>query len=222
MKKKLADTWPCVFRGSFIKEQVNPRLYDQDRKTPFGGFERAWRQLHCGTINPYGSESCPYAEADCALAYFKTAQDALEAKTSRVGLFRVLAQKRGWHRAENKPLAREAYDKYGGQQGRAGDLRGGPGAGSADGLAEPGRRGPAGVAGDGAVGVRRTSHRPQSIGDLLRGDGAGSRTQPYRRHEGQEAANHDGDTRHPVSPPPPERLGDQPPSEDSDLYQGGE
>src|SRR6185503_10400596 len=58
--------------------------------------------------NPYGSSDCPYRAEDCVVSYWKTATDALnQAETSPIGLFRILATRRGYDRAENKPLARE-------------------------------------------------------------------------------------------------------------------
>jgi len=224
MKKTVsARKWPCVFAGDFIEKQVNPRLYEQDKTTPFGAFQRAWRTFHCAEINPYGSESCPYAEEDCAIAYLMAAQQALGARKSRIGLFQILAQKRGWQRAENKPLARSRIVRTDGHQNGASDLRDGPGAGPGDDLGHGGTPGtPGPLAQLRTVDLRSSSHRPQSIGELLRGDGAGPRTQPYRRHEEQEAADDHGDTGDPVSPPSSRRLGDQPPSGNPGLHQGGE
>lgn len=101
--------YPCVFADPFIKEQVNPRLYAADPKTPFGAFQKAWRQQHCATINPYGSESCPYPPQECAMSYLMAAEEALLAKKSRIGLFRAIAKTWGIRRADEKPLAREEY-----------------------------------------------------------------------------------------------------------------
>lgn len=99
---------PCVFKHPMIRAEVNPRLNQINPKTPYGAFQKAWRQLHCPQINPYGSESCPYRPEDCVLAYYKTATDALNlAETSPIGLFRILAKRRGMDRAENKPLPRD-------------------------------------------------------------------------------------------------------------------
>lgn len=98
----------CVFRHPLIHDQVNPRLGALNKNAPYGAFQRIWRQVHCPAINPYGSEDCPYRAEDCVIAYWKTATDALtQAKTSPIGLFRILATRRGYDRAENKPLARD-------------------------------------------------------------------------------------------------------------------
>ncbi len=90
-----------------MRAEINPRLAAIDPKTPYGAFQRAWRQVHCQVLNPYGSESCPYQTHECLKAYLETAIDALNAETSKIGLFRVLARRRAYDRADNKPLARE-------------------------------------------------------------------------------------------------------------------
>lgn len=221
--------YPCVMLTAFQREQVNDRLYRIDPKVPLGAFTRLWRSEHCATINPYGSEGCPYAPEDCSMAFLQAGTLALEAKKSKIGLFKAIARKWGLDRAENKPLAREEYDRtYGQQEGTRG-LRGSPRARPADDLAgvqpppvEPRYGGLPGMARDGALGLRRPTHRLQSMGDLLRGDGAGPRTRAYRGNEVEEGGDHDGDARDPLPSPPPGRLGDQPPSGDPDLHQGSE
>lgn len=221
--------YPCIFFEDFTKEQVFPRIYEDDPKADFGAYIRLWRKQHCSMINPFGSDDCPYAVEDCALAFLKTVLDSRDAKISRTGLFSTMAKTRGIDRADNKPLARDRTLRTYGHQSETTGLRSGPRAGSADDLAgvqpspvEPRYGGLSGMARDGSLGLRRPAYRPQSIGGLLRGDDPGPRTQPYRRHQGEASADHDGDARDPVQPPPPERLGDQPPSGDPDLHQGGE
>ena len=100
--------YPCIFKHPLIHDEVNPRLGAINPKAPYGVFQRFWRKYHCPAINPYGSEDCPYRPEDCVIAYWKTATDALnQAKTSPIGLFKILATRRGYDRAENKPLARD-------------------------------------------------------------------------------------------------------------------
>lgn len=224
---------PCVFRTEFHKEQVNARLVGglkNKRKVPFGDFTRTWRQEHCARINPYGSESCPYRPEDCSMAFLNVAQRAMEMDEPGA-YFRVHAKYTGLDRAENKPLARERYDRTDGHPSGAPGLRDGPGARPGDVLGgplesnaevrdrvPPARR----VSDDGSLGVHRTTGGLQPMGALLRGDDPGPRTRAYGRHEGEETTDHDGDGRDPVPPPPPERLGDQPSSGDPELHQGGE
>lgn len=209
--------WPCIFGHEFTRKQVHKRLYKQHPKYPFSAFTKAWRVEHCATINPYGSESCPYGPEDCALAYYQVAQIAMAADSSRVGLFKATARQRGIDRAENKPLQRDKVTRTDGLQQGESNLRSGPGAGPDDvlgvgllrGTPAPSRQ-PAEMDGDRAVGLRRAA--PQSIRSMLRGDGAGSRPRTRRWDESEESTDHDGDTGDPVSPPSPKRLGDQPPS----------
>jgi len=226
---KVKTKWPCVFLGPIIRDEVNPILYDQFPKLPFGAFQRAWRKQHCATINPYGSESCPYDERDCAMAFLAAAEDAMAAKTSPVGLFRAIARSTGLRRSESKPLARYRIVRTDGHEVGSPDLRRSPTTGPDDDLVgRPGvpRQEPMGRAGTvpsvGAERVRGTDHRPQSIRSLLRGDGAGPRTHPYGWDERKATTDNDGDAGDPLSPPSPRRLGDQPPSGDPDLHQGGE
>src|SRR6188474_2412617 len=97
---------PCIFATSFYKEQVLDRLWREHPKTPFGAFTRSWRRDHCSLVNPYGN-FCPYAEEDCALAFYQVADRTMrEAKTSPVGLFKAIAKSTGITRSESKPLAR--------------------------------------------------------------------------------------------------------------------
>lgn len=215
--------WPCIFGLEFTRKDIHKRLYKQYPKYPFGAFTRAWRWEHCARINPYGSESCPYEPTDCALAYFKTAQDAMEAHTSKVGLFKALAKRRGMIRAENKPLPRDRV-RTDGLEERASGLRSGARTGPDDDLLEDGTPAPSltrPLARDESVGLRRKA-APTSIGALLRPDGEGSRPRTRRWDEGQESTDHNGQSGDPVSPPSSERLGDQPPSGDPGLHQGGQ
>ena len=219
--------WPCVFRDPFTKEEINKRLAALG--APIGAFTRVWRWEHCATLNPYGSDSCPYESEDCALAYFITAQQAMDAHTSKVGLFKALAKRKGIERADNKPLARDTV-RTDGLEGRSGGLRGGAGTRPPDDMAGPRREATqaSGMAHDRSVGMRDAADRPvsrsipRSVGSLLWGDAAGSRPRPRRGNEGEEGGHHDGDPRDSVSPSSSERLGDQPSSGDPAIHQGGE
>ena len=216
--------WPCVFRGEAILE-VNAKLYAQDPKVPFGAYQRAWRKQHCAAINPYGSESCPYTEQECADAFYKTASESLTlAKRSRVGLFRAFARHLGLVRSENRPLARYRIVRTDGHESRTASVRGGPTTRSPDLLGPPHQQAGderSGVAIPQPVGVRRTEHRLTSIGAVLRGDGAGPRTHPYGWNERQASRDNDGNATDPLPLSPSRGLGDQPSSGDPDLHQGG-
>ena len=101
--------WPCVFRDPIIRENVNPQLHRQDPTTPYAAFQKVFRSEHCATLNPYGSESCPYSKEDCALAYMRDAQRTLASANpdTRIGYFRKVTRSSAAVRADDKPLARE-------------------------------------------------------------------------------------------------------------------
>ena len=139
--------WPCVFRNKIIRESVNPQLHREDPTTPYAAFQKVFRQEHCATLNPYGSESCPYPPEDCALAYLRDAQTTLwnaNPKT-RIGYFRKVTRSSAAIRADNKPLAREILRTNGQDAG-----------------------GPVGRGDEEGRDVR--SRRLRSIGDLFGGD----------------------------------------------------
>jgi hypothetical protein len=170
----------CVFRGAFIREQVDPRvktmwLAKTGKQPPFGDLRRIWRQRHCNEVNPYGSETCPYTEADCSLAFLQSVEVSLARSTSNpVGYFRRVARSNGERRAETKPLLRdlrhtdnsdvvrrrmdEVGDSHGASQDPIMD-------GNAQGPGDP-RSSPSGPA-EGPGDVPRPITRPVPIGDLL-------------------------------------------------------
>ena len=207
----MVDKYPCVFSTTFLKEQVDARLYELDKKTPFGAFRKIWKEEHCSRINPYGSESCPFTSEDCSMAFYQVAKRALlnnDTRNQRVGFFRKDARWTGIERSENKP-----------------GLRGGPEQGPFHVLGREGGMGagqqPAERLDDrGAVGLRRAA--PRSIGSLLRGDGTGPRLGASWRDEGKAPADDHGNTGDPVSPPPSRRLGDQPPRRTQGVHQESE
>lgn len=226
---KSSKKWPCIFTDDRFRNDTLPHLWKTEPGAPIGVFTKLFRTQHCQTINPYGSEACPFDPRECSFEFLVIAEESMLARKSPIGLFRLIAKNRGMNRAENKPLARDAKVRTYGHESGATDLRDGPGAGSVDDVAgEPGRlftRVP-GVVDVGAGGVHgsgdRSTRGPQSIGSMLRGDGAGPRTHPYGWNERKETTDHDGDTGDVVSPPSSRRLGHQPSSGDSDVHQGGE
>jgi len=129
----------CVFSTPFIREQVDPRVKKlwSDRYgkgAPFGNLRLMWKERHCATLNPYGSENCPYRPEDCALAFLAavervTAPDV----TNPTGMFRTISTLMAAERADNKPLARDRIVNVGSKEGPsntrtpAGDIPAGPG-----------------------------------------------------------------------------------------------
>lgn len=109
--------FPCVFRDKIIRESVNPQLHRIDPTTPYAAFQKVFRSEHCATLNPYGSESCPYSKEDCALAYFRDAQRTLVSANprTRIGYFRKVTRSSAAIRADDKPLARDTLKRTDGQ-----------------------------------------------------------------------------------------------------------
>lgn len=147
--------WPCIFSEPLIREQVDPRVAAQwqavfGKRAPFGDLRNSWRRHHCRTLNPYGSETCPYAVRDCALAFYA----ATKVVTGRIpppdrpgGFFIKVAKGMGAARADNKPLARDRTMEH-----------------AAQGPSQPGA--PATRVDPGSW-VRGPEDRPFTIGDVL-------------------------------------------------------
>ncbi len=155
--------YPCIFLDPFVIKNVDPRVKeafeDKGKKAPFGDLRRTWRQQHCATLNPYGSEDCHGTIAECSLWFLRAAQQAADGENP-AGLFRYIAKRHALERADSKPLPR---DRLGGPK-TPGDVPGsGPGVDA--------RQHPASFGGvDTEAGIdtlRRPLSRPVSIGSLL-------------------------------------------------------
>ena len=174
--------WPCVFNGEFIREQIDPRVKTEwaerrSDKPKFGDLRNTFRREHCRSVNPWGSETCPFREEDCAIAFLKAVQESLPARNAH-GYFIKVARSSGALRAD-MAVDRRADDAR--MRTRATE---GPSDEGRMGGADPARvraRPEAGVAPDAAPappdaaesgeaggGVRRPVSRPRLIGDLLR------------------------------------------------------
>ena len=166
MRKPTRTTrgYPCIFRQPSISDVENfeESVYDVWRsvvggKMPIGDLRNMWRRHHCATLNPYGSEHCPYPIADCVRAYERVTRATILVKpVSPVGYFIRVAKTDAAKRADEKPLTRApASDSLT----------------RTDGSDEPtrsGNPGPTNEGPDAGQGVRRPQSGPQSIGDLLR------------------------------------------------------
>jgi hypothetical protein len=114
-KVPLARRWPCVIASPLLRKDANDllaRLWHEDREAPgyppYSAFARLFRSEHCATLNPYGSESCPYLERDCVMAYLTACQRAIEPSVhAPVPFFRWVAKSLALERADNKPLTRD-------------------------------------------------------------------------------------------------------------------
>lgn len=171
----------CVFRGAFVREQVDPRVKTiweakTGKQPPFGDLRRIWRQRHCSEVNPYGSDTCPYSESDCAIAFLQAVEVSLARSTTNpTGYFRRVARTGGERRADAKPLTR--YVETHSREANQGAIM----TGDAQGPGHPGGRQPGPSEGQGDV--RRPITRPVPIGDLLGAFDLGPR--PGERDDGK-------------------------------------
>lgn len=100
---------PCVFRGSFVREQVDPRIKKAwpSPRIPWGDLRRTWKAEHCLRVSGTGQpEDCPYSEEECAMSFLQCAMLAVD-KRRPAAYFRTCARTKGQERADNKPLTRE-------------------------------------------------------------------------------------------------------------------
>ena len=180
-RRNAAARYPCIFRGAFIREQVDPRVKElwertTGSKAPFGRLRMNFQRQHCATINPYGSEDCPYREEECAMAFLSTVQNVLLPWiTDPAAYFVKVAKSTGIERADNKPLARERHREEGSSDRRRADAGHAPGH-------------PRDAGGESADEARLHSarRRPESIGTLLGSLDLGARQGPAQ--DGSQSA----------------------------------
>lgn len=103
----------CIFRYPRVRETIDPAIKNDWERTygkraPFGDLRRQWQLKHCRTLNPYGSEDCPYSLDQCTEA-FARAVGVVTATELRSpgGYFGKVARSRAAERADAKPLARD-------------------------------------------------------------------------------------------------------------------
>jgi hypothetical protein len=120
MKKPtpLAERWPCVIAHSRVRGSVDPWISQLwlrmiGGKVPFGDLRNQWRKHHCRTLNPYGSDTCPYQPDDCVTAFAQSAEVMIRAQPrSPVGYFMKVAKMSAAKRADEKPLTRDRWKEY--------------------------------------------------------------------------------------------------------------
>ena len=107
---------PCVFAHPFVREQVDPRVKVawEERyggRAPYGNLRLSWREMHCQTLNPYGSDTCAYRPEQCAMAFLigveRLAAVPNISEKSAIPYFRAIAHSMALERADDKPLSRE-------------------------------------------------------------------------------------------------------------------
>jgi len=102
----LTERWPCIFRQKSTIDVVEPWISDEwlritGRKAPFGDLRNQFRKQHCRTLNPYGSETCPFASEECVTAYRSSVAATLRARPRNpMGYFRTVARMEGARRAD--------------------------------------------------------------------------------------------------------------------------
>lgn len=169
----MPSRWPCIFGSAYTKEQIDPTIQSVwkakfGKGAPFGALRQMWRQEHCSRLNPYGSDTCPYAQRDCAEELRATAEEAIAlSHTNPRGLFRSLARTRAIVRADNKPLPRNSVTM------RTDVTPQGP--------SDPGAANPNPEEGRG---LRRPAGGLTAVGDLLRALDPGARQK--RTEDGKE------------------------------------
>lgn len=104
-----ARKWEC-FLSTTLPKAVDPEVNTLwkttfGKRTPFGDLRNQWRRQHCRTLNPYGSDSCPYPLQDCAVSFLIAVDATCRAKpASPVGYFRAVAKSLAAQRADQKPV----------------------------------------------------------------------------------------------------------------------
>jgi len=149
---------PCVFRTSFVREEIDPRIKAAwPGRAPWGDLRKTWKTEYCLRVNPTGyPEDCPFSEEDCALTFLQAVLIVTEAERPGA-LFRRVAATRGMERADQRPLARDRVP-----QRRQSDLASQRGAYSSSSVVQA-LHGPETV----TPTMSRRGARPISIGEVL-------------------------------------------------------
>lgn len=105
------QAWTCIFVDGLSKE-ADDQVQREWKETrgegaPFGSLRKSFREQHCATLNPYGSDQCPYPPTACVLAFLVSVQRSLSAEDPRV-YFRVVTKSLATQRADTKPLSRDS------------------------------------------------------------------------------------------------------------------
>ena len=170
--------WPCIFKTELAKTRLDPaikKLWESRRsdRPKWGDLRTTFRREHCRNLNPWGSETCPFKETDCALAFYAAVEQSLHA-TNPYGYFRSVCRSTGALRADLgvELRSRMRTDANEGRVGRptTASLREGP----ADGLRPSAAEGPDELVvrdvdgGDAVDSVRRVATGLPTVGDVLR------------------------------------------------------
>lgn len=120
MKKPtpLTEKWKCVFHQPSVRGSVDPWISTEwpravGGKAPFGDLRNQFRKQHCRTLNPYGSEDCPYDQHACVSAFSRCVEATLKAMPKKpMAYFIKVARMDAAKRADEKPLTRDRDQRY--------------------------------------------------------------------------------------------------------------
>jgi hypothetical protein len=173
--------------GPAIKRLWESRRSDRPK---WGDLRNTFRREHCYRVNPYGSETCPFRDADCAMAFYAAVESSLYA-TNPHGYFKAVCRSTGAARADLGAELRArmrtdvtiegAVDRTGPPGVRAGPrdrLRAEPEPPVVRGMETP----------DTVRGVRRMATGPVPLGDVLRTFDLGSPARPRRDGDEDEGS----------------------------------
>lgn len=96
--------WPCIFKMPIATERLDPaikKLWESRRsdRPKWGDLRTQFRQKHCRLVNPWGSETCPFKDFECALAFYTAVEQSLDARNP-YAYFMAVARSTGAARAD--------------------------------------------------------------------------------------------------------------------------
>lgn len=184
--------WPCIFKQPIATERLDPaikKLWESRRsdRPKWGDLRNTFRQQHCYRVNPWGSETCPFEEATCALAFYNAVEQSLNARNP-YGYFIGVCRSSGARRADlgvelrarmrtdAEPRRLEGAGMEGLRSRSTGGLRPQPEPALIRGV----------ESGEPVRGVRGSSARPTPLGDVLGTLDLGSPAQPREDGDAEE------------------------------------
>jgi hypothetical protein len=83
--RRTSREWPCIFGLPIARERLDPALQKlwgsrRDDRPKWGDLRTIFRREHCRTVNPWGSETCPFKPEECALAFYQAVEQSLGAR----------------------------------------------------------------------------------------------------------------------------------------------
>ena len=102
--RRTSREWPCIFKMPIATERLDPsikKLWESRRsdRPKWGDLRNMFRRFHCRALNPWGSETCPFKDYECALAFYVAVEQSLNARNP-YGYFLSVARSSGATRAD--------------------------------------------------------------------------------------------------------------------------